>query len=175
MAGPLTVSGIRFNNPDSGVDVRVARVSVDVALSELFARRVHVLFLDVNGVDVRLSEPKKKEEEPSEFSLEPPIDLVLDKLTLRGARISRDGEELLVVRAADASGRWTTARWHRDPASSSSILRTATCDLPARRPADRRATPVASTARFDGKWRMRSTSAICRQRANSRSSMRRFA
>jgi translocation and assembly module TamB len=108
LAGPLTINGIRFVNEDSGADVRVAKVSVDLALRELFARRVHVLFLNVNDVDVRLSEPKKKEEEPSEFSLEPPIDLVLDKLALRGARISRDGEEILVVRAADASGRWTT-------------------------------------------------------------------
>src|SRR5262245_574900 len=32
IAGPLTASGIRFVNPESGVDVRVGRVAVDVAL-----------------------------------------------------------------------------------------------------------------------------------------------
>ena len=110
IAGPLTVSGVRFANPESGVDVRVARVSVDMALRELFARRVHVLSLEVNGVDVRLSEPtKEKEEEPRPFSLDPPIDLVLDRFVLRNARVSRDERELFVARVAEAEGRWTGA------------------------------------------------------------------
>lgn len=107
LAGPLTVSRIRYHDEDAGADVRIARVFVDVALRELLARRVHVQTLDVNGADVRLSEPKKKDEEQTPFSLEPPIDLLLDKFTLKNARISRDGKELLVVRAAEASARWT--------------------------------------------------------------------
>ena len=106
LVGPLTVNGIRWVDPEAGVDVRVARVTVDVALRELFSTRVHVQVLDVNGVDVRLSEPtKKKESKP--FSLQPPIDLLLDKLTLKDARVSRDGKELFVARAAEASASWT--------------------------------------------------------------------
>lgn len=109
LAGPLTVSGVRFVNPESGVDVRVARASVDVALRELLSRRVHVLFLDVRGVDVRLSEPTKEKEESKPFSLKPPIDMVLDRFMLRDARVSRDGRELFVARAAEAAGQWTNA------------------------------------------------------------------
>jgi translocation and assembly module TamB len=109
IAGPLTVGGIRFADPELGVDVRVARMSADVALRELIAPRVHVQTLDVNGVDVRLSEPTKEEEEPKPFSLEPPIDLLLDRFTLKDARVSRDGKELFVARAAEAAGRWTSA------------------------------------------------------------------
>lgn len=110
LAGPLTVGGIRWVDPESGVDVRVARVTVDVALRELLSRRVHVQVLDVNGVDVRLSEPTKEEEEEEKkpFSLEPPLDLLLDKLTLKDARVSRDGKELFVARAAEASASWTS-------------------------------------------------------------------
>ena len=44
IAGPLTVNGVRYHDPEGGVDVRVARVSVDVALRELLSRRAHVLF-----------------------------------------------------------------------------------------------------------------------------------
>ena len=40
LAGPLTAGGIRWLDPESGVDVRVARVSVDVALRPLPAGRV---------------------------------------------------------------------------------------------------------------------------------------
>ena len=47
LAGPLTVGGIRWVDPESGVDVRVARVTVDVALKELMSKRVHVQVLDV--------------------------------------------------------------------------------------------------------------------------------
>jgi translocation and assembly module TamB len=107
LAGPLTVEGIRFNDPDAGADVHVARVSVDVALMELLSRRAHVQTLDVNGVDVRLSEPKKKDEEKKPFSLEPPLDVLLDRFTLRDARVSRDGKDLFVARAAEASAQWT--------------------------------------------------------------------
>ena len=106
LAGPLTLNGIRWVDPEAGVDVRVARVTVDVALRELLARRVHVQVLDVNGVDVRLSEPTKKEESKP-FSLTPPIDLLLDELTLKDAHVSRDGKELFVARAAEASASWT--------------------------------------------------------------------
>ena len=107
IAGPLTVNGVRYHDLEKGVDARVARVSVDVALSELLSRRAHVLFVDVNGVDVRLSEPTKKEEEPSKFSLKPPLDMLLDRFTLKDARVSRDGKELFVARSAEAIGSWT--------------------------------------------------------------------
>ena len=107
VSGPLTVSGIRWVDAESGVDVRVARVTVDVALRELMAKRGHVQVLDVNGVDVRLSEPTKQDEVKKPFSLQPPIDLLLDQLTLKEARVSRDGKDLFVARAAEASATWT--------------------------------------------------------------------
>ncbi|MEJ1960466.1 MAG: translocation/assembly module TamB domain-containing protein [Gammaproteobacteria bacterium] len=107
LAGPLTVNGIRWADPESGVDVRVARVTVDVALPELLSSRAHVRLLDVNGVDVRLSEPTKKDDESKPFSLKPPIDVLLDKFTLKDARVSRDGTPLFVARAAEASASWT--------------------------------------------------------------------
>ncbi len=107
LSGPLTISGIRWVDAQSGVDVRVARVTLDVALRELAARRVHVQTLDVNGVDLRLSEPTKKDEDQKPFSLQPPIDVLLDKLTLKDAHVSRDGKELFVARAAEASANWT--------------------------------------------------------------------
>ena len=107
IAGPLTVGGIRWFDEASGVDVHVARVALDVALAELFSKRVHVQLLDVNGVDVRLFEHPPKPEEPSTFSLTPPLDVILDRFTLKDARIAKDGKSLFVARSADAIGSWT--------------------------------------------------------------------
>jgi translocation and assembly module TamB len=108
IAGPLTVDGIRWYDVKSGVDVHVARVSLDVAIRELFSKVVHVQMLDVNGVDVRLFEHPPKPEEPSTFSLKPPLDFVLDRLTLKDARVAKDGKELFVARTAEAIGSWTS-------------------------------------------------------------------
>lgn len=109
IAGPLTLAGIRWFDKESGVDVHVARVSLDVALSELFSKRVHVQTLDVNSVDVRLFEHPPKPEEPSEFSLTPPLDVVLDRFMLKDARVAQDGKEIFVARSAEAIGAWTSA------------------------------------------------------------------
>lgn|GEM_PF-204301 len=107
--GPLTVSGIRYADEEKGQDVRIAQVSVDVALRELLHRTVHILMLDVNGLDVRLTTVEREEKEPGTLSLDPPagIDIVLDRFTLKGARITRDDNELFTARTAEAIGSWT--------------------------------------------------------------------
>jgi translocation and assembly module TamB len=107
IAGPLTVGGIRWFDAKSGVDARVTRVSLDVALRELMEKRVRVLTLEVEGVNVRLFEHPPKPEEPSTFSLTPPLDIVLDRFALKNARVLKDGEVLVVARTAEAVGSWT--------------------------------------------------------------------
>jgi translocation and assembly module TamB len=110
IAGPLTVDGIRYRDSDKGVDVRVTRVSLDAALSELFSRRAHVLFAQVNGVEVHLSALRKKEDKPSNFSLKPPLDILLDRFTLKDAHVWKDRKELFVASSAEAIGSWTTSQ-----------------------------------------------------------------
>jgi len=112
IAGPLTISSARYHDAEAGVDMRVAHISVDIALREIFAPRLHVQTLDVAGVDLRLSEPTKKDKEPSTFSLEPPLDILLDRFTLKDARVSRqskgESRELFVASTGEAIGRWTS-------------------------------------------------------------------
>ncbi|HEY1284312.1 MAG TPA: translocation/assembly module TamB domain-containing protein [Steroidobacteraceae bacterium] len=110
IAGPLTVDGFRYRDSEKGVDVRVKRVSLDAALSELFSKRAHVLFVQVNGVEVYLSELTKKKEEPSHFSLKPPLDMLLDRLTLKDAHVWKDRKELFVANSAEAMGSWTVSQ-----------------------------------------------------------------
>ncbi|MBN8727314.1 MAG: translocation/assembly module TamB domain-containing protein [Xanthomonadales bacterium] len=110
LAGPLTLTGVRWKDAEAGVDAKVARVALDLAPSELLARRVHVTALDVDGVDVALSTVPPRPEEPAgEFSLSAPIDIVLDRLALSGARITKDGEPVFALDRLDLGGAWTRA------------------------------------------------------------------
>jgi translocation and assembly module TamB len=110
LAGPLILTGLRWKDAAAGVDAKVARVALDLAPAELLARRVHVTALEVDGVDVALGTVPPRPEEPAgEFSLSAPIDIVLDRMALTGARISKDGEPVFALERLDLAGAWTRA------------------------------------------------------------------
>ncbi len=108
LAGPLTLAQLRWRDPDNGVDARVARVHMDLALLDLLAWRVHFTTLEVADVDVALATlPPRPEQPAGSISLAAPIDIVLDRLALDAARISRDGEPLFALDRLDLAGAWT--------------------------------------------------------------------
>ena len=101
IAGPLTVTDLRYNDPEIGVDARLQRVHVDIVLADIFRARVHVHELQASGIDVALHEPTKPPEPKKPFSLKPPIDIEIDSLALDAARIRRDETPLVeLTRAA---------------------------------------------------------------------------
>jgi translocation and assembly module TamB len=105
---PLSVRGVRYRDPDSGLDISIASASVDIAFRELLARRLHVLDAKVSGVAVALSEPEKPQEEDDEpFSLKPPIDVVIDRFSLQGATASKEGRPLFEATKASLVASWT--------------------------------------------------------------------
>ncbi|NLG78033.1 MAG: pathogenicity protein [Xanthomonadaceae bacterium] len=109
IAGPLTLSGVRYVDPASGLDVALKRVHLDPALLELFGMRVHVVNAEVQGVSVMLGESAepKTEQEPSEpFTLQAPIDLVVERFMLSDAVVSRAEAELVRVESAEFVGSW---------------------------------------------------------------------
>ena len=86
IAGPLTVTDLRYNDPEAGIDARLQRVHVDIVFTDIFRARVHVHEIQASGIDVTLSEPTQPEEPKKPFSLKPPIDLAIDSLALDSAR-----------------------------------------------------------------------------------------
>ncbi len=109
IAGPLTVTDLRYRDPEAGIDARLQRVHVDVVLADIFRARVHVDELQASGIDVALHEPTKPPEEPKKpFSLKPPIDIEIDSLALDAARIRRDETPLVELTRAAFSGHWTS-------------------------------------------------------------------
>ena len=108
LMGPLTLINVRYNDPAAGVDARVASVVVDVAPLGFLSRHVHVVNLEVEGVDVALTTlPPKPEAPPAEFSLVAPVDLLLDRLALKKAKISLDGLPIFAADSLDLAGVWT--------------------------------------------------------------------
>jgi translocation and assembly module TamB len=108
LAGPLTVRDVRYSDAASGLAVTVDQATLDLALRALFATRIHVVSAEIAGLDVALGESHEDEpattDEP--FTLEAPVDIVIERFALRKARVHRDGEELVGVRSAAFAGRW---------------------------------------------------------------------
>jgi len=108
LATPLQVSGVRYQDPEHGVDVSVASASLDIAFRELIAWRAHILDVRVEGVALMLSKPTKPAENKKPFTLQPPIDLIVDRFTLSSAKIEKDGQPLLEIGKALLVAGWTS-------------------------------------------------------------------
>jgi translocation and assembly module TamB len=107
LSGPLVLEGVRWNDPAAGVDARVERVSVDLAARSLLGRLVKIDDLAIDGVDVALTTVPPKDEPPTPFSLDAPIDIAIEKLHLQRAAIRQDGEPLFAADSLDFAGGWT--------------------------------------------------------------------
>lgn len=110
LSGPVTLDQVRYRDAEAGFDVQVRRVTITHAPLELLASRLHVTRLEVEGVDIALATvepPPEPTPEAGEFSLEAPLDIVLDRLVVSDAKLARDGAELARLDSLDVAGRWT--------------------------------------------------------------------
>lgn len=110
LSGPLTLEGVRYNDPAIGVDAKLGRVLLDLKPLELLSSRVHITNLELGQIDVALTTtPPKPEPPPSNepFSLAAPVDIVLDRLTLKQAAISQDGKPVFALDTLDLGAEWT--------------------------------------------------------------------
>jgi translocation and assembly module TamB len=110
LAGPLTLTNLRFRDPKSGLDVSAEHVNIDVVLLKLFGMTVHVETAELRGIDVKLSEPTEPSPPPPEddkpFTLEAPIVLIVDRFALRDEKVSRDEQALIAIDSAAFAGQW---------------------------------------------------------------------
>lgn len=110
LAGPLTLRDLRFADPAGGTRFSAQWIRADLQLLELLRLTVHVKEADIRGVvvDMRPSnEPEPPSAEP--FTLEPPLDILIDRFTARDARVLDVGEPVVQIDHAIAVGRWTDA------------------------------------------------------------------
>jgi translocation and assembly module TamB len=105
LIGPLDLVGVRYDD-GKGTVANVAKAHLDLRIWPLLSRRVHVLVLDVDGVDVALPKP---DQTPSSgrFSLQPPVELILDRVHVGTVKVTRDGQPLFASNQLDLAGSWT--------------------------------------------------------------------
>ena len=107
LLGPLDLAGIRYDD-GKGTVATVAKAHLDLRFWPLLARRLHVLTLDVDGVEVALPKPTKDDTAgASGFSLRPPIELILDRVHVGSMKVSQDGQPLFASDKLDLAGSWT--------------------------------------------------------------------
>ena len=111
IAGPLTLIDVRYQDAALGVDFSAQRIAIDIALRDLASLVVRVRSAEFSGLNLLLHEPEQRvpppEEESQPFSLEPPIDVVIDSLVVSDVKIRREDATLLDLTRATFAGHWT--------------------------------------------------------------------
>ncbi|MHB1059532.1 MAG: translocation/assembly module TamB domain-containing protein [Rhodanobacter sp.] len=107
LVGPLDLAGVRYDD-GKGTVATVAKAHLDLQFWPLLARRVHVIAMNVDGVEVALPKPVEDDDASSGgFSLRPPVELVLDRVHVGTVKVTRDDQPLFASDKLDLSGSWT--------------------------------------------------------------------
>jgi translocation and assembly module TamB len=104
----LVVHALRHAPPDGGMSVAIRRVTLRIDWRALLAGTLHVTDAEVRDARIVLGDTPP-DEEPAPFSLQPPIDVVVDRFVATNLIVVRDGMPVATVRRGEARGRWTGA------------------------------------------------------------------
>jgi translocation and assembly module TamB len=108
LAGKVALAGVRYRDAGDGIDVAVQKVDIAFEPLGLLVGRLRITQLDLAGVEVALTSVPPKPEAPAEpLSLVAPLDIQLERLSLKDAQIAQDGERVLTIDALDVTGAWT--------------------------------------------------------------------
>ena len=110
LAGPLTLHNLKFGDPTEGTELSAQLIFVNVRLMDLLHMTAHVSDAQLRGIIVN-SRPTKQPEPPSSepFTLEPPLDIVIDRLGASDVKIFNADAAVLEISKAAFQGSWTDA------------------------------------------------------------------
>lgn len=109
LAGPLQLDGVEYRDADAGTRAHVEHIEADLVMWSLLSGKVHFANLEVDGTQVALTSSEEPEEESSDLSLKPPLDIVLDRVRIRDVDIKQDDEPLFAADSLDLAGAWTAS------------------------------------------------------------------
>jgi translocation and assembly module TamB len=108
LVGPLQLDGLRYDD-GAGTRIDVAHARLDLHFWALLGARVHVRDLDLEDVTVALPKSSDSNESSGSFSLQPPIDMLLDHAHIGTVHVSHAGQPVFASDSLDLAGRWTHA------------------------------------------------------------------
>ncbi|WP_266159633.1 translocation/assembly module TamB domain-containing protein [Dyella silvatica] len=108
LIGPLQLKGVRYAD-GRGLDVKVASAELDLRVWPLLRKRLHIVNLQTDGIDVALAKPAA-DEPPSEssFSLKPPMDFVIDRVHVGKVNVHQEDKPVFQSDSLDLAGQWTS-------------------------------------------------------------------
>jgi translocation and assembly module TamB len=107
LLGPLDLAGVHYDD-GNGTVANVASLHLDLRFWPLLQKRVHVLALDVDDVEVALPKPSTDESADSAgFSLQPPVELLFDRVHIGSVKVTQAGQPLFASNRLDLAGSWT--------------------------------------------------------------------
>jgi translocation and assembly module TamB len=113
LSGPLVLTGVRFRDPKTGVDVKIGTVKVQFALSKLLGSVLQFENVDIDNVDIALTTipPPTVAPPPTPLQqlLTPPLSITLDRLRLGRTQIALDQTPLFALDSLELSASWTRA------------------------------------------------------------------
>jgi len=108
LIGPLTLHHLRYRD-GQGTDIQVSSAQLDIAFWPLWRKRLHVRDLQADGITVAL--PPGTPNPPASrgtFNLQPPLDLVLDRVRIGALAVQRGGHPVFSSRQLTLAGAWTS-------------------------------------------------------------------
>ncbi|TDR41679.1 autotransporter secretion inner membrane protein TamB [Tahibacter aquaticus] len=104
LAGPLVLHQVRWR--DAGVDAQVGKVTLDVAILALLSKTAHVENLEASDIVVATATqpPQPASNEP--FSLQPPLDIRVDRVLLERIAVSHDSQPVFDADSFSANAWW---------------------------------------------------------------------
>jgi translocation and assembly module TamB len=108
LIGPIDVALLRYDD-GKGTTATITRTHLDWTIAALLYKRLHIVDLDVQRVDVALPAPQKNTSSSGGFSLKPPVALFLDRVHIGPVTIQQGGKPLFAANQLDLSGNWTSS------------------------------------------------------------------
>ncbi|WEN14748.1 translocation/assembly module TamB domain-containing protein [Rhodanobacter sp. AS-Z3] len=106
LIGPLDLAGVRYDD-GQGTVVTLATARLDLRLWPLLVKRVHVLALDADGVEVSLPAPAADKRSNNSFTLQPPLEIIFDRAHVGSVKVSQAGKLVFASNRLDLAGRWS--------------------------------------------------------------------
>lgn len=107
LLGPLDLTDLRYRD-GQGTDVRIGSAHVELAFWPLLRKRLHVLDLRADEITAALpASTPDTAKDSSSFSLQPPLDIVLDRARIGRVHVSQGGQPVFASDRLDLAGAWT--------------------------------------------------------------------